>query len=249
MFSSALLHSVREGLEMEFEFRDIFLTFYLTGEIKMKKILWMFLATFCAGGLFAKSFTFSIGAGANYKERSNPQIAVWITDADGKIEKTLYVTQRASKKNWIGKPKNGRPESLPVWYHFANNNDESLITDLSHKGAENESLDAITSATPKGGLFFDVDYDFIKGKDYYIYAELNNSFDYNDNFTKKSSGVNGQPSVVYKAKINSQSEGEVKLDFAGTGSVNGSDGDIHDEGDKLTTAKNIVKLIVVKFND
>ena len=215
----------------------------------MKKILCILLVLVCTSSIFAKNFTFSIGAGANYKERSNPQIAVWITDANGKIEKTLFVTQRASKKNWIGKPKNGRPESLPVWYYAVNNNDENLVKDLSHTTAQNEPLDAITSATPKGGLFFDADYDFEAGKDYFIYAELNNSFDYNDNFTKQDSGVNGQPSVVYKTKISAESRGEVKLEFAGTGSIDGSDGALHNEESKLTTAKNIAKLIVVKFND
>lgn len=58
----------------------------------------------------------------------------------------------------------------------------------------------------------------IEDKEYLIKAEFNTSFDYNDNYTKKTSGVNGQPSVIYSARIpadfNNESD-EIKLSFDG----------------------------------
>ena len=82
-----------------------------------------------------------------------------------------------------------------------------------------------------------------------IKAEFNTSFDFNDFYTKKNSGVNGQPSVIYSAKIladfNNESD-EIKLSFEGCGSIDGSDGIVHTDVSKLTTATEIVKLIAVK---
>ena len=163
------------------------------------------------------------------------QCAVWLEDANGNYVRTLYVTQRASKRNWIVGPKAGRPESLPVWYHAAHY--ESV------KGAPgNSDVDAVTAATPKGGVVFTAE---IGDGTYVIKAEFNTSFDYNDFYTKKNSGVNGQPSVVYEAKIPSGTGGEIALSLTGTGSEDGSDGKIYTDVSKLTTAKTIVDKVIV----
>ena len=187
--------------------------------------------------LFAREATVSIGAGKNWKEKMASQCAVWLEDANGNYVRTLYVTQRASKRNWIVGPKAGRPESLPVWYHAANYG--------SVKNAPiSTEVDAVTSATPKSGIVFTAQ---IGDAEYVIKAEFNTSFDYNDFYTKKNSGVNGQPSVVYEAKIpaGEASNGEITLSLAGTGSENGADGKIYEDVSKLTTAKNIVEKIIV----
>ena len=185
--------------------------------------------------LFARKATVSIGAGKNWKEKMASQCAVWLEDADGNYVRTLYVTQRASKRNWIFGPKAGRPESLPVWYHAAHYE--------SAKGAPlNSDVDAVTAATPKGGVAFTVE---IGDGTYVIKAEFNTSFDYNEFYTKKNSGVNGQPSVVYEAKIPSGADGEIALSLTGTGSEDGSDGTIYTDVSKLTTAKTIVDKVIV----
>ena len=185
--------------------------------------------------LFAREATVSIGAGKNWKEKMASQCAVWLEDADGNYVRTLYVTQRASKRNWIFGPKAGRPESLPVWYHAAHYE--------SAKGAPlNSDVDAVTAATPKGGVAFTVE---IGDGTYVIKAEFNTSFDYNDFYTKKNSGVNGQPSVIYEAEIPASAEGEIELTLSGTGSEDGSDGTIYTDVSKLTTAKTIVDKVIV----
>ncbi len=205
----------------------------------MKKLIAIFsLMIFVLGILCAKDITISVGAGENWKQKREPQVAIWLEDADGNYIKTLYVTERASHKSWIMGPKEGRPESLPVWYHASKFQPDKNATPALE-------LDAVTSATPKGGIIFDAK---LEDKAYVLRAEFNTSFDYNDFYTKKNSGVNGQPSVVYEAMIpadfNKSSE-EIRLEFAGTGSLDGADGLLHKDTAGLTTARTIVKLVAV----
>lgn len=205
----------------------------------MKKTIAMInLMILGLGMLFAKDITISVGAGENWKQKREPQVAIWLEDTDGNYIKTLYVTERASHKSWMMSPKEGRPESLPVWYHASK-------FEPAKNAAPGLELDAVTSATPKGGIIFDAK---LEDKAYVLRAEFNTSFDYNDSYTKKNSGVNGQPSVVYEAEIpadfNKASE-EIRLTFAGTGSLDGSDGLIHKDTAGLTTAGTIVKLVAV----
>ena len=204
----------------------------------MKKLialisLGMILTT---ASIFARDVTISVGAGECWKQKSEPQFSVWLEDENGNFIRTLYVTQRAGKKNWRLSPKEGRPESLPVWYHKSKN--KKTIAEIA--------LDAVTSATPKGGIIFNAD---IGDANCRICAEFNTSFDYNENYTKKNSGVNGQPSVVYTADISADfKEGEILLKLSGTGALDGSDGNLHPVPAELTTARKIVKAVAVKAN-
>ena len=204
----------------------------------MKKISFMLMAFIFLSVLgYSQSVTVSVGAGEHWKEKMGPQFAIWLENEDGSFVRTLYVTNKASKRSFIFCPKEGRPESLPVWY-FASKSESS-------KTSKKDSLDAVSSATPKGGVVFPIELDECP---YVIKAEFNTSFDYNEYYTKKNSGVNGQPSVVYSALISLDklSSDEVRLEFAGTGSLDGKDGNIHKNTNGLTTAKEIVKLVAVK---
>ena len=206
----------------------------------MKKIIFMLMLVAGIGSIYAKEITVSVGAGQHWKQKSEPQFAVWLEDADGNYIKTIYVTGKASKKSWVFSPKEGRPESLPVWYNASKQG-----AGAAGSADDGQQLDAVTSATPKGGVIFSTE---IEDKSYIIKAEFNTSFDYNDFYTKKSTGVNGQPSVVYSAEIPegfSKESGEIKLAFAGCGSLDGSDGELHADDSNLTTAKSIVKLVAV----
>ena len=73
-------------------------------------------------GAFAREITVSVGAGENWKAKREPQFAVWLEDSSGNFVRTLYVTKKASQKRWLFCPDNGRPESLPVWYHASKTN-------------------------------------------------------------------------------------------------------------------------------
>ena len=207
----------------------------------MKKILLICVMFACTMSVFSKEVTVAIGAGEHWKAKREPQCAVWLEDENGSFLQTLYVTERASKLNWIFSPKNGRPESLPVWYHASRN--ESVKKSKSQK--KEAGLDAVTSATPKGGVTVTAQ---IPDAPCVIKAEFNTSFDYNDFYTKKTSGVNGQPSVIYAAKIPSEfvAGSEVHLEYSGYGSVDGTSGEIFTENKAfLTTALSIVKNVSV----
>lgn len=193
---------------------------------------------------FAKEVTVSVRAGEHWKEKRGPQFAVWLEDENGTFLRTLYITARASKRSWIFSPKEGRPESLPVWYHASKNQTAKKPKKSSGAEKSGEILDAVTGATPKGDVIFKTELGDAPCR---IRAEFNTSFDYNESYTKKNSGVNGQPSVVYGADIPADfSSGEIVLSFLGTGALDGKDGSIHEETPGLTTAMEIVKAVVVE---
>ncbi len=210
----------------------------------MKKIISSIFILLSFAALFAKEISVKVSPGQHWKEKREPQVAIWLEDGDGNYIRTLYVTERASHKSWIFGPKEGRPESLPVWYG-ANASEEVATTNVA--GSPDSKLDAVTSATPKSALNLTAQLD---DKDYVIKAEFNNSFDYNDFYTKKTSGVNGQPSVVYCSKIPAEAaaDKEITLEFEGCGSLAGEDGKINKNTENLTTAKNIVSAVTVKLN-
>lgn len=210
------------------------------------------------GAAFAREINIKVRPGQHWKEKREPQIALWLEDSGGNYIRTLYVTERAGHKSWIFGPKEGRPESLPVWYGASKSGSTASKAEASSSGTKaspstasapslSRSLDAVTGATPKSELSLTAQ---MEEGDYIIKAEFNNSFDYNDFYTKKSSGVNGQPSVVYSAKIpaNLTASQEISLDFAGSGSLTGGDGSISKNTQNLTTAKEIVKSVTVRAN-
>ena len=209
----------------------------------MKRIITF--AAVCAllsAGAFARKASISVEAGENWQGKHMPQFAVWIEDTDGTYIRTLYTTNKAGKKNWLFAPKEGRPESLPVWYH-ASKQDPRKGKE-ARKANESLGLDAVSSATPKGGTVFSTQ---IPDKTCIIKAEFNVSFDYNEFYTKENSAVNGQPSVIYGAELPETSENEICLSFLGTGSIDGTDGEIHTNTKELTSAGLIVQTVSVTF--
>lgn len=191
--------------------------------------------------------------GSEWKGKFLPQLAVWVQDSEGNFVQTLFVTKRASKRNWIFAPKSGRPESLPVWYNASGNEKDFSGGEKLSAEAEN-GLDAVTSATPKGGFDIVKKLRLDETEKYFVFAEVNKSFDYNEfypkNAEKKSpeySGVNGQPSAVYCAELSAENP-EAKMNLAGTGSLTGKDGSIENKTETLTTAKNLVEKIVAVWD-
>ena len=182
--------------------------------------------------------------GSEWKGKFAPQLALWIQDSDGGAFQTIFVTKKASRKKFIFAPKDGRPESLPVWYHSGGN--------FSFSQSDDE-IDAVTSATPKGGFDAVKRMQLEHGKKYFIFAEVNKSFDYNEFYPKNAeknsaeySGVNGQPSAVYCAEIDLENS-EMKMELVGTGSIDGKSGLIENKIETLTTAKNLLEKILISI--
>ena len=188
----------------------------------MKKFISVIFVLVSFAAAFAKEISVKVTPGENWKEKREPQVAVWLEDEEGNYIRTLYVTERAGHQSWIFGPKEGRPESLPVWYGASKNGSTASKAEASPSTASAPSLsrdlDAVTGATPKSALTLTAQ---IEDRACIIKAEFNNSFDYNDFYTKKTSGVNGQPSVVYTAKIPADLAAgqEITLEFEGTGSL------------------------------
>ncbi|OHD28338.1 MAG: hypothetical protein A2Y38_23845 [Spirochaetes bacterium GWB1_59_5] len=139
-----------------------------------------------------------------------PQVAVWLEKPDGTFISTIYVTERVVTGDYTAAPKQGRPEALPVWSHL-----------------ENDDVDAVSSPTTVGST---VKYgnnlaEHLPAGIYVVKLETNRSYDWNAVYTKKKSGVNGQPSVLYRAELEiGDARTEAVFQPFGTGSINGGDG-------------------------
>jgi len=170
--------------------------------------------------------------------KKRPQLAAWIESSDGSFIKTLTVTTSSADKKWVGNPEGGRPEALPVWTHAQQNS---------------VPVDTISSATPKKGLCLEQAFGSLQpDTEYIIMLEVNSSFDYNDQWPKNASegsagfsGVNGQPSLIYKASFYADRPGEYSLRPIGTGSIDGSSGSIKSGTEGLTSALNIIERAVL----
>lgn len=190
----------------------------------MKKIFASVLLSAAAAFIWAEKISVAVNPGEAYSKRA-PQIAVWVENSDGTYVDTLFVTKKASGNKWIGSPKDGRPESLPDWYKSKGQNPAEKIS--------KDEVDATTSATPKKGIVISKDLELKKGKTYVFKCQANQSFDYNDYYTKKNSGVDGQPAVLYTGEIIPDgTEKEIKLEFSGS-------------RENLTTADKIIESIYV----
>lgn len=190
----------------------------------MKKIFASILLSAAAAFVWAEKISVAVNPGEAYSKRA-PQIAVWVEDSDGTYIDTLFVTKKASGNKWIGSPKDGRPESLPDWYRAKGQNPAEKIS--------KDEVDATTSATPKKGIVISKDLELEKGKTYVFKCQANQSFDYNDYYTKKNSGVDGQPAVLYTGEIIPDgTEKEIKLM-------------LNNKSEFITTADKIIESVYV----
>jgi hypothetical protein len=176
-----------------------------------------------------KVFIFSVN--------KTPQLAAWLEDANGDYISTITVTNRSARKNWRSAPKEGRPEALPVWNH-------KILNDSTEK-----NIDAVSMATSKGQVEAQINNSLlINGQEYNVYLEINHSFDYNEIWDETISGVNGQPSLLYHAKFIMGQTNKTSLEPTGYGSVDGSNGNITEGNDGLTTALEIIEDAYVLIN-
>ncbi|MDR1898491.1 MAG: DUF2271 domain-containing protein [Treponema sp.] len=195
----------------------------------------------------------SVSPGAGWKIRSwigifpmthRPQFAAWIEDEEGNYIATFLVSSRGAQKNWRSAPREGRPEALPVWEHALG------------RGGQNSraEIDGVSAATPVGSVSAVYRGSALKaGKEYRVFFEVNHSFDYNETWPKKdrngkSTGVNGQPSLVYQARFTAGQPGQVRLEPAGCGAADGSHGNISPGTGGITSALSIVEQVSLRFN-
>jgi hypothetical protein len=165
-----------------------------------------------------------------------PQVAVWLEKPDGSLVDTLYVTEVAVTKKYRAAPKTGRPESLPVWSAL--------------KQAAGDGVDGVSSPTTVGSTVAygnDLAARLPAGT-YIVKLETNRSYDWNETYTKDNAGVNGQPSLIYEAELTIGGAADV-ADFTpiGTGSVDGSDGEIRPGLAGIDTAMDLFASMKVAY--
>jgi hypothetical protein len=127
-----------------------------------------------------------------------PQMALWAHDKGTGYAITIFVTEKGAKNKWFNAK--ARPDAMPVWYGINSQKIKSI----------NNNIDAVSGATPSGEeykLLWQIP-DSMKEKKIDMYFEANVAYDYNDYYKKDAiksspgySGVNGQPSLVWKSSI------------------------------------------------
>jgi hypothetical protein len=190
-----------------------------------------------------KRFVLELSPGETYRTTTRwfifeipiyPQVAAWVETPDGRYLGTIYVTAKAEKQGWVSAPKEGRPEALPVWNHL-----------------RQAVPDAVAAATAEGAT--------LKGSDlaaslpagnYVIKLETNRSYDYNATYTTANAGVAGQPSLVYRAEL-AIGAGPASAVFQpiGTGSLDGSDGLVHEGLTGIDSALKLFAAMAVSYRE
>ncbi|CAM4070403.1 DUF2271 domain-containing protein [Serratia silvae] len=190
------------------------------------------------------------------KVKNDPQIAIWLEDMEGRYLSTVYVSKKIATQGWIFSGGNRRKEALPYWSHKRGVQDNDGLYLPSKKAP---LPDAITGATPSAD--FDLKISQPNGQAQFILkAEFNHSTDFNDYYPKSakpgdagySGGEegSGQPALVYQAVIDLSSQQKTfKAQLIGHSSPNGSNGELFDDLSTITSAKDIVKEIVVDIVD
>jgi hypothetical protein len=147
-----------------------------------------------------------------YRYTVRPQVAVWLESPEGRYIDTIYVTDVVVTGKFNAAPKKGRPEALPLWSHL----DKVGIDAVSSPTVTNSAIvhgNGLAAGLPPGS--------------YVVKLETNRSYDWNATYTRRNSGVNGQPSLVYRAELAIGGDRtEARFQPFGTGSVDGSDGKI-----------------------
>ena len=176
--------------------------------------------------------------------KSYPTYAVWLEQHDSNTVKTMYVTAKAGQNKWI--LADSRPESLPVWYGIQKKEEAEYSS----------NVDAVSGATQSGEtavIYWPVPSELLN-TEVDVYIEANNSFDYNDYYSKNRqaegySGANGQPSLVWKATILLKDEDVegIEPDIIGHGQGLGKDHQIYPDVSRITTARETFQYIGISF--
>ncbi len=192
-----------------------------------------------------------------------PLFAIWLEDSIGNYLETLYVSRVISSSIFdYGKKTDEiwesalvrRPEALPYWSHKRGiEAADGLFVPLN--GALD--LDAVSGATPTGSFAVKSQVDLDENARYRVLIELNQSYDWNEYYTKDSypndkvysgSGQVGQPSLIYGAeieKIGNTNTIHKIMSLIGHGHHSGENGNLYPDVSNITSAKKIANRIIL----
>ena len=169
-----------------------------------------------------------------------PQLAVWVESDTGDPE-TVFVTQGAGKNKWMFADE--RPGALPVWTGV-------------RPDEKSPAVDAVSGATPSGEahtIHWLIPEKY-NGKNVTVFIEANVSFDYNEFYTKKEnnpgySGVNGQPSVVWRSFFHVDNKpNQMTPEMIGHGHVLGKNSAIESDMSGITTAAGLFNYMNIAYH-
>jgi hypothetical protein len=129
-----------------------------------------------------------------------PQLAIWLEQESPQNMRTVWVARRSGRQLWKGKIE--CPTALPLW----ESRHQHEKSDYKKRGLLKRLVDAISGATPTGGLF-KAKVKVPAGTSWTCWVEVNLSGDFNHRFPYRDSNgmpdpeINGQPSLIYTAKI------------------------------------------------
>lgn len=176
-----------------------------------------------------------------------PQVVFWTETLNGEFMETLYITgadgdypNHATKKRLDDE---FFRQCLPVW------TGRLIRAGGTLPSTEEPYPDAITSATPQSS--FDLNIPMKKRPESFrLFAEINKSGDYNEQFTEDSSDWIGQPSLVYAAEITTAEPGVIyRLKPIGHGNIGPEISTLHHGFNGIDTALDLVGEITVTIHD
>ncbi len=170
-----------------------------------------------------------------------PQMAIWLENPDGKFYQTVFVTHRVGANDWVGKV--DCPVALPFW--------ESRQFAWKRRPDETRQVEAVTGATPKGGVFR-TSVRVPPGSRWRYFVEVNVAGDFNEAFPYWSKDGapddvgNGQPSLVYSGQILARPGEKGTPELLGFTDQFSPTDTLRMDWGQITTAKNLISQIVVE---
>ena len=170
-----------------------------------------------------------------------PQIAVWLEYTDSLFYKSIWVTRRTGKNKWKGKV--NCPVSLPYWNSRKGNEKEP--------GFIQKVVDAVSGATVAEGEI-KKKFSIVKNDNLSIFIEVNVSGDYNNHFKYWSENNvpdtegNGQPSIIYSAKLDFKNSVVLEPVLTGRTEQFFATDSLNADLSEITTAKDLIKNLKVR---
>lgn len=173
------------------------------------------------------------------ERREWPTMAVWVETTAGAMISTIYLDPAiafSDLPDWSGKP-TSRNEILPIWRHRY-----TLLSGVDPFG----KVDGVTGATDGHSFRLDNYLKIDDENEFVLCVELNLPNDSNANFDDEHLG---QPSVIYTSLVEVDSGQRYRLlELTGHGADAESSGAIRYDLDKLTTAKEMVDLLLLRVD-
>lgn len=179
----------------------------------------------------------SLYVGLREKASRHASVAVWAESRVGAMIETLYVSPDVAYSDqpvWNGK-KTPRQHVLPIWRHR-----HTLVSGIDPEGR----VDGVSGATKSHQFNLAAYLDLNDAKSFVLCVEVNKPAD--PDKTHADPHI-GQPSVLYTAYVDMETpQPYVLLELTGHGGGAERDGEIRYDLESLSTAKDIVELLIAR---